>query len=74
MNRFAHIASLITVIAAILCTGVIAYYNSLTITPLIEGWVGVIAAVLLCFCAYVGGLIYGLTTELPAPDDDTYLK
>lgn len=39
MIRFAHIASLITVIFAILCTAAISYYNSLTITPLIEGWV-----------------------------------
>lgn len=74
MIRSAHIASLITIISALLCTGVIAYYNSLTITPLIEGWVAVFVAIALCFAAYVGGLIYGLTTELPAPDDDTYLK
>lgn len=73
MNRIAYHATIFAVALAILCAGAIAFYNGLTVTPVVEGWLSVIVSILLCFICYVGGVIQGLLTEPPL-DDDTYLK
>jgi protein-S-isoprenylcysteine O-methyltransferase Ste14 len=65
MNRFYILFSILVLLLAIGCTAVIAHASSLTVEPMLSGYLGVLLPVLLCICAFLAGLCYGAANTYP---------